>query len=1170
MTSRTGHQRAVREFGRRKDASVPMYGGKWRLNLVRVRSVHGHSRRDTSCWKTPIQSCAQLSPDRIQPPSEPIVPPYEQTRKTPSNPPFCTSSTFIKERGEHLEHRWTFVDAPITLNFSPFVPTAYPPRLLKAIHLQLLYPISPLFPNTVALCFCARPHFPLQQLEMAAKGEAVAFNAIIQAEREKKKNQLLADKIFGSGKRSSLPGTGNGNGRKAPTGPATLASRVGITKPSAGPKQNPSRFPTSFKQVAKGGKANNQQRSVSTPQLNRRNQILTNAITGGGNAPHNLRDQVRPDSPAYAMMKAGPRTQGGINIRGMGETTTHTIIAQNFAPGTTAADIEAVLAPDPVEDGLVQCRLVASNPTVIAELVFSKLSTANSIIATFNNKKADGRLLHVYLQTPTPDVRRGRAAPTSAPTPAPAPMKSIDADMMDVEETRAYEDRRRTQEKAYTPPRGGRAQPAIQDGRYGFEDNTQSSEASYQDDRRQPHYGRRGGARGGSDRGSDRHERSRYASNPIAMASLSPRRPRSRSLARDSPARSPRRSLSPRSDSRSRSRLRSLTPRSPRRNGRTRSPSVSRSRSRGRESSRSVSRSRSRSRDLSFPRSAKIVVEQITKNVNRDHLQEIFGTYGTILDIDLAVSKTFRNQNGGLAYILYKNTEDAQLAISHMHEAQIDGVKITLLGAALTEEEVEAVEEIASAHQIEVQGELGTVDVVDHLGEETPTIPRVMALPVANEATHEAGAGARPDAVADTTLAVHHTAALLRQDAVAMGGGTAHLEKLEDEDTLVDAAAEDAAEAEATAAVAVAGHTLAAEAGSMAVGDDKREESLRSQDEGPFKPSILELPQQSEQVERKSGRACASQSSVGLGEKRKRFWNLVAQWLTDYNENLVPVPRLSIIYIMAGLAKARIFALPYRGKLYRTTLLAAGSIPALVLGAPIQSGSLIRFGNIDTLDSPLSPQSSKRSASDVYRMYTGTGQSTSWPSMNQWVSSFDEMFAINTGVINGGCAQFNVAANSARETLDIATAVKTVATESGVDSRFILAIMLQESNGCVRAPTTNYGVRNPGLMQDHDGSATCNEAGRVRNPCPAPSILKMIGEGVVGTPAGDGLVQTMAKAQGYGTSSSKYYVSARIYNSGSLAADGDLGGGVATHCYVSDVANRLTGWVYARKACSLD
>jgi hypothetical protein len=78
----------------------------------------------------------------------------------------------------------------------------------------------------------------------------------------------------------------------------------------------------------------------------------------------------------------------------------------------------------------------------------------------------------------------------------------------------------------------------------------------------------------------------------------------------------------------------------------------------------------------------------------------------------------------------------------------------------------------------------------------------------------------------------------------------------------------------------------------------------------------------------------------------------------------------------------------------------------------------------------------------------------------------------------------------------------------------------------------------------------------------------MIRDGVAGTPAGDGLVQTMKQAAASGTS--KYYVSARIYNAGSLASSGDLGAGVATHCYVSDIANRLTGWVYAKKECSLD
>jgi hypothetical protein len=61
------------------------------------------------------------------------------------------------------------------------------------------------------------------------------------------------------------------------------------------------------------------------------------------------------------------------------------VIAQNFAPGTTAGDIEAVMAPLG-DQGVTSCRLIASHPTVIAELVFSSRDTALKIVEQFNNK----------------------------------------------------------------------------------------------------------------------------------------------------------------------------------------------------------------------------------------------------------------------------------------------------------------------------------------------------------------------------------------------------------------------------------------------------------------------------------------------------------------------------------------------------------------------------------------------------------------------------------------------------------------------------------------------------------------------------------------------------------------------------------------------------------------
>jgi hypothetical protein len=53
-------------------------------------------------------------------------------------------------------------------------------------------------------------------------------------------------------------------------------------------------------------------------------------------------------------------------------------------------------------------------------------------------------------------------------------------------------------------------------------------------------------------------------------------------------------------------------------------------------------------------------------------------------------------------------------------------------------------------------------------------------------------------------------------------------------------------------------------------------------------------------------------------------------------------------------------------------------------------------------------------------------------------------------------------------------ATQHVAIETIVDHRFILAIIMQESGGCIRVPTSNGDVRNPGHMQDHTGGATCN------------------------------------------------------------------------------------------------
>ncbi|KAH0426922.1 RNA recognition domain-containing protein [Colletotrichum camelliae] len=141
---------------------------------------------------------------------------------------------------------------------------------------------------------------------------------------------------------------------------------------------------------------------------------------------------------------------------------------------------------------------------------------------------------------------------------------------------------------------------------------------------------------------------------------------------------------------RHRSRTRSPTPRSDRGRSASRSPVRRRdydSRSPSRSQSpaprrngryRSESRSRSRGRSPSpVVRSTKIVVERLTKNINEGHLEEIFGQFGPIKDLDLPINRTY-GTNRGTAYILYDHEADAEEAIAHMHEAQVDGAVINV------------------------------------------------------------------------------------------------------------------------------------------------------------------------------------------------------------------------------------------------------------------------------------------------------------------------------------------------------------------------------------------------------------------------------------------------------------------------------------------------------------
>lgn len=265
----------------------------------------------------------------------------------------------------------------------------------------------------------------------------------------------------------------------------------------------------------------------------------------------------------------------------------------------------------------------------------------------------------------------------------------------------------------------------------------------------------------------------------------------------------------------------------------------------------------------------------------------------------------------------------------------------------------------------------------------------------------------------------------------------------------------------------------------------------------------------------------------------------------------------------------------------------------------------------------------KKPVTGQYVTYSGAVNTAQppYPLMSTWIP-FLNLWAMNSANIGTTCvfASSSVPVNTESETASLKYNIQSVANETNVHPSFILAMILQESNGCVRVPTTSSweNVQNPGLMQSFNGRASCNSNGHLEKPCPDYKIKAMIYDGVKGNqnigmlPAlrsgaeqigsqwplkgsADPKVNVTANAQvqgsngntqasgkgsvstGMGVPSVKqtdeailYYQAARIYNSGSLADDGDLSSPTkSTRCYVSDIANRLQGWTGASKSCTL-
>ncbi|KAL9123560.1 MAG: hypothetical protein Q9217_007017, partial [Psora testacea] len=262
--------------------------------------------------------------------------------------------------------------------------------------------------------------------------------------RQRRKHEELANEIFGRGRKEKA--TQNGN-RKAGIG-QSLASRVGIAKAS---QRSNSNTPKPKPDVdspwahdlhrAENGRPRVTRTARQNPMVDKvKHELLSEALAAKG-------------APSTPSLKAvGPE----ISIRGAAGP--YVVIGSNFAPGTTAADIESAMIPSGGE--MQSCRIITASPTVMAEMVFSEKHNAEAVIEMFNNKKADGRILHVYMKMggPTPIA----SIPAAQRALAESQSNPIDFTRIDI--SPSYDSQREQ-----TDRNRRRANPEIQDGSYGFE-----------------------------------------------------------------------------------------------------------------------------------------------------------------------------------------------------------------------------------------------------------------------------------------------------------------------------------------------------------------------------------------------------------------------------------------------------------------------------------------------------------------------------------------------------------------------------------------------------------------------------------------------------------------------------------------------------------------------------
>jgi hypothetical protein len=215
---------------------------------------------------------------------------------------------------------------------------------------------------------------------MAAENKS--FADFVKDSREKKKKEALAQQILGSRGRNAngagaLPNTRSDS--QKPSLLSRMSTGSGVTKSrSSSAKPSPNI----------DGKWQHDLHNLNNPHGPPNKKLNRTASTSQIDRNTRTFDKFR----SVLTNNVEP---AGFNIKGVATGGPYTVMASNFAPGTTAADIEAVMAPHAREGGgeVIGCRMISSNPTVMVELIIDRKEGVDNVIATFNNKKV-WRTLH--------------------------------------------------------------------------------------------------------------------------------------------------------------------------------------------------------------------------------------------------------------------------------------------------------------------------------------------------------------------------------------------------------------------------------------------------------------------------------------------------------------------------------------------------------------------------------------------------------------------------------------------------------------------------------------------------------------------------------------------------------------------------------------------------------